>query len=183
VDIVDLDVPENAFGLLALYTGCDGSPEEIAGTLVYMGTYTSYARRGGLFIRVDVDADDGASLTREFFEVISTTLPEPAPLPPVLAVFQDAARKPCEVGYHPEDVDYDLEAGPGYTWTGTEGQPCFARLFSDKEEALSFVSSLKGKGVKAARSEGRAVVWSKESTDKIDIYLQDTVEKVAEVVK
>ena len=183
VDIVDLDVPENAFGLLALYTGCDGSPEEIAGTLVFMGTYTSYARRGGLFIRVDVDADDGASLTREFFEMISTTLPAPAPLPPVLAVFQDAARKPCEVGYHPEDVDYDLEAGPGYTWTGPDGQPCFARLFSGKEEALSFVSSLKGKGVKDVTVKGKSVAWSKESSAETGTYLKKVLEKISEVIK
>lgn len=187
VDIVDLGAPENAFGLLALYTGCDGSPEEMAGTLVYMGTYTSYARRGSLFIRVDVDADDGESITREFFEalprVLTGKLAKPEPLPPVLAAFQKAARKPCEVGFHPEDVDYDLEAGPGYTWIGPEGQTCFARLFTTQEEALSFVSALEGKGVKEIAAKGKAVAWSQESVSGTGTYLANIVEKVAEVIK
>jgi hypothetical protein len=187
VDIVDLSVPVNAFGLLALYTGCDGRPEEIAGTLVYMGTYTSYARRGSLFFRVDVDADDGASITREFFEalpeVLSGKLAKPEPLPAVLAVFQKAARKPCEVGYNPEDVDYDLEAGPGYTWTGPDGQSCFARLFSTREEALSFVSALKGKGVKEVTVKGRAVAWSREAASVAGTYLKGILETIAEVTK
>jgi len=187
VDIVDLGVPVNAFGLLALYTGCDGRPEEIAGTLVYMGTYTSYARRGSLFFRVDVDADDGAPITREFFEALpdalSRKLAKPEPLPPVLAVFQKAARKPCEVGYNPEDVDYDLEAGPGYTWTGPDGQSCFARLFSSTEQASEFVAVLKGKEVKLAVKNSRVVAWSKTDTDGTRNYLTEITDKVLEVIK
>ncbi|MDT8396286.1 MAG: DUF6599 family protein [bacterium] len=183
VDLVDLGVPENAFGLLSLYTGCDASPEEISGTLVFIGTYTSYARRGPFFIRVDVDAEDGASLTREFLKVLSGVLPAPEALPPVLGVLQQAARAPCEVGYHPEDVDYDLEAGPGYLWTAPGGQECFARLFPSGDEANTFASKLESKGIETVMTREKAVAWSKTASEGARIYLDKTLDKVVEVVR
>jgi hypothetical protein len=180
VDLIDLGASLNAFGLLALYTGCDGSLEEISGTWVSMGTFTSYARRGPYFIRVDVDAADGASLTREFLRALSGALPAPEPLPRVLGVLQQAARSPCDVGYHPEDVDYDLEAGPGYIWAAPEGQACFMRVLPSPGGAEDLVSALAGKNVKGVVASGRTVAWSREPNSKTSIYLKETLGKVAE---
>ena len=148
-----------------------------------MGTYTSYARRGPMFIRIDVDADDGVAMTKEFLAALSATLPGPEPLPDIVNVLQEAARKPCEAGYHPEDVDYDLEAGPGYTWTGPDGQPCFARLFSSGDEAKAFVVELEEKGIKVTLARGKAAAWSKTDNEKTRAYLEKTLDKVVEAVK
>jgi hypothetical protein len=183
VDIIDLGESLNAFGLLSLYTGCDGDPEKVDGTLLYPGTWTSYGRRDGLFIRVDVDAPDGPGLTRQFIKALSRGLPEPSPLPPEVDVFRHAARRPCEVGYHPEDVDYDLDAGPGYTWTGTEGQACFARVLLSRDEAVSLMAALEGKGVKTVRAKGRVVAWSKEAMAGTGAYLENVLEKVVEAIE
>ena len=183
VDLIDLGASLNAFGLLALYTGCDGSLEEISGTWVFMGTYTSYARRGSHFIRVDVDADDGAFLTWEFLRALSGALPAPEPLPSVLGVLQQVARAPCDVGYHPEDVDYDIEAGPGYLWTALDGQACFMRLLPSPGEAQTLVSALEDKDVKGVVKKGRAVAWSRDQTPETSTYLSDVLDKVAEEEK
>ncbi|UCF31147.1 MAG: hypothetical protein JSV26_01605 [bacterium] len=180
VDIVDLGTPLNAFGLLALYSGCEGSPEEISGTHVFPGTYTSYARNGPFFIRIDVDSDDGASVTREFLTGLSGTFPVSQPLPDVVGVLQHAARAPCDVGYHPEDVDYDLGAGPGYLWTAPGGQACFMRLLETPAEAGGLAAALTEKGVRGLVTIGRAVAWSRDRTPGISQYLREVLGTVTE---
>jgi hypothetical protein len=117
VDILDMGAPVNAFGLYNLYAGCDGEEYRAFGATVLSGDFTSYAYLGRYFMRIDFEADGnsegGKSLVSDFLSELSRTLSAGAALPVAVERLKKLARNPCEVGYHPEHVDYDLEAGPG----------------------------------------------------------------------
>jgi hypothetical protein len=184
VDILDMGAPVNAFGLYSLYAGCDGEEYSSSGATVLSGDFTSYAILGRYFMRIDVDGGedsyDGKSIVREFLEGLSRTLPAPELLPVAVERLKKLARKPCEVSYHPEHVDYDLMAGPGYTWVGPDGGTYFIHLLTSQKEAGAHAEVLRNRGAPTAYVWGNAVAWPKERTTKTEDYLKGVLKEVRE---
>ena len=182
VDILDMGAPVNAFGLYSLYAGCDGDEYSASGSTVLSGDFTSYAILGRYFMRIDFETDgdneDRKSLVGEFLLELSRGLPAPGPLPATVARLKKLARKPCEVGYHPEHVDYDLEAGPGYTWIGPHGGTYFIRLLPSPEEAELQAAVLREKGVQTVQVWENAVAWPKVETKESEGYLEGVLRRV-----
>ena len=184
VDIVDMGVPVNAFGLYNLYAGCDGEEYSTSGATVLSGDFTSYAVRGRHFIRIDFDAGEkggsGRSTVKIFLSELSKSLPSPEPLPRAVNKLKKLARKPCEVAYHPEHVDYDLQSGPGYRWVGPDGETCFVTFFPSPDKARAHAAVLKNRGVSTLLVGGNAVTWAKVSTVKTVDYLKKVLNQVVD---
>jgi len=183
-EILDMGAPVNAFGLYRLYAGCDGDEKSLSGATVLSGDFTSYAILGQHFMRIDVDGtgghEGGTSLVDTFLLAISKVLPASDPLPVVIERLRKMARKPCEVGYHPEHVDYDLETGPGYTWVGPDGGTYFVRILPSPEEAADYAVVLTSRGAQAVLVRGDVVTWAKAPTLQTPDYLKEvakTLEK------
>lgn len=181
VDILDMAAPVNGFGLYSLYAGCDGDEYNASGATVLSGEFTSYAIYGRYFLRIDFEAkggmEGGRSLVRAFLSMLVSTLPEPEPLPPAVSHLKRLARKPCETGYHPEHVDYDLEAGPGYTWVGPGGGTFFMSFFTSSDKAKTHSSSLRARGVTTVFAMDNAVGWTRSETTKDEIYLKKALDE------
>jgi len=182
VDILDMGAPVNAFGLYSLYAGCDGEEYSASGGTVLSGDFTSYALLGRYFMRIDFeidgDSEKGKFLVGEFLSELSKALPAPQPLPIPVGRLKKLARRPCEVSYHPEHVDYDLEAGPGYTWIGTDGGVYFIIFLPSPDEAEIQAVILRNRGVPMTVSWGNAVAWPKVRTEETASYLKGVLRRV-----
>ena len=179
-DVLDMGSALNAFGLFRLYAGCDQEEVLRSGAVVLPGEYTSYVLLGRYFMRIDAEGSGSPSPLETFLERVSADLPPAEPLPRAVARLQGLARKPCEVGYHPEDVDYDLQAGPGYTWTGPEGGAYFLRLLPTSDEAEILAATLRDRGAPTVLVWGNAVTWPRVRTPDTAGYLKGVLRKVAE---
>ena len=183
VDILDMGSPVNAFGLYRLYAGCDGEEYRAHGATVLSGDFTSYAILGRHFMRIDFETEggreEGKALVGEFLVTLSAVLSAPDPLPEVIERLEKLARKPCEVGYHPEHVDYDLETGPGYTWIGPNGGTYFARFLSSPDEAEIYAAALENRGASMVLVSKYIVSWSYDNKEQTRGYLQEAVKKLA----
>lgn len=183
-DILDMGSPVNAFGLYRLYAGCDGEEYNTRGATVLSGDFTSYAILGRHFMRIDFETnggrEEGKSLVDNFLSELSTVLPVSEPLPAVIDRLEKLARKPCEVGYHPEHVDYDLETGPGYTWIGPKGGTYFIRFLSSPDEAEVYGATLKSRGAQAVQIWKNGVSWPKVYTEKSKGYLEKVMMKLVQ---
>ena len=183
-DILDMGSPVNAFGLYRLYAGCDGEEYSSHGATVLSGDFTSYAILGHHFMRIDFDTnggrENGKYLVDGFLLELSRVLPVSEPLPAVIDRLEELARKPCEVGYHPEHVDYDLETGPGYTWIGPNGVTYFIRFLSSPDEAEVYGAALKSRGAPAVQVWKNGVSWPKVNTEQSTGYLEKVVKKLVQ---
>jgi hypothetical protein len=175
VDILDMTAPVNAFGLYSLYAGCDGDEYSVSGATVLSGDFTSYAVFGRYFMRIDFEAaggnEGGRSLVSTFLSEFSTSASAPGPLPPAVKHLKKLARKTCEVSYHPEHLDYDLEAGPGYSWIGSDGGTYFMSFLPSPKQAEDLGATLRKKGVPTAMAHASVVGWSKAGTEEAENYL------------
>lgn len=175
-DILDMTAPVNAFGLYSLYAGCDGREYITSGATVLSGEFTSYAILDRYFMRIDFEAEGdkeaGRSLVDKFLSKISDALPAPELLPPVVKHLKRLARKPCEVGYHPEHVDYDLEAGPGYTWVGPDGGTYFLNFLPSSNRAAVYAADLQSRGAPSILVLGNAIAWPKVESKGSAGYLE-----------
>jgi hypothetical protein len=184
VDILDMGVPVNAFGLYSLYAGCDGDEYSASGSTVLSGDFTSYAILGRYFMRIDFETDgdskEGKPLVGEFLLELSRGLPAPVPLPTTVARLKKLARKPCEVSYQPEHVDYDLEAGPGFSWIGPAGGVYFLHFLPSGSDAEDHAASLRKQDVPTVLILGSAVGWTRTGTQKAAAYLKEVLRKVEE---
>ena len=184
VDILDMGVPVNAFGLYSLYAGCDGDEYSASGATVLSGDFTSYAMLGRYFMRIDFETDGednkGKLLVGEFLLELSRGLPAPGPLPTTVSRLKKLARKPCEVSYHPEHVDYDLEAGPGYTWIGPDGGTYLINFLPSPDKAEAHAAVLKNRGAPSILVWKNAVAWPKVETKGSEDYLKGVLRKVGE---
>jgi len=184
VDILDMGAPVNAFGLYSLYAGCDGEQYSVSGGTVLSGDYTSYALLGRYFMRIDSETPGGTEkrnpLVAAFLSGFTTAVPVPEPLPGVVDRLKKLARKPCEVSYNPEHVDYDLEAGPGYTWIGPDGGTYFVSFLPSVQEAEAHAAELRNKGVQVVLLGKNAVAWTKAATEESESYLKKALKLVVE---
>ena len=175
VDILDMTAPVNAFGLYSLYAGCDGDEYSASGATVLSGDFTSYAVLGRYFMRIDFEANEGSdagkSLVNGFLSELAETLPAAEPLPSTVRHLKKLAQKPCEVSYHPEHIDYDLESGPGYAWTGPDGGSYFMSFFPSLEQAKKHAVALGRKGVATVQVRGSVVGWTKDGNKEAESYL------------
>ena len=186
-EILDMGAPVNAFGLYRLYAGCDGDENSFSGATVLSGDFSSYAFLGKHFMRIDVDTNDGHEASKplvdEFLLAFSKGLSASDPLPAVIERLKRMARKPCEVGYHPEHVDYDLEAGPGYIWIGPDGGTYFVRILPSPEEAEIYATALASRGAQAVLAWINVVTWAKVPTLQTPVYLKEVVKTLVEQEK
>jgi hypothetical protein len=175
VDILDMTVPVNAFGLYSLYAGCDGDEYTASGATVLSGDFTSYAVLGRYFLRMDFETGEGREggrpLVSTFLSELVKVLPKPEQLPPAVGHLKRLARKPCEAGYHPEHMDYDLESGPGYIWTGPDGETYFMSIYASPDKAEDQRAALKKKGIPMVLVRGNVVGWAKTGTEETKTYL------------
>jgi hypothetical protein len=182
VDILDMGAPVNAFGLYSLYAGCDGEEYSAFGATVLSGDFTSYAIVGRYFMRIDFETDgdskNGKPLVGEFLSEFSKAIPTPRPLPIAVGRLKKLARRPCEVSYHPEHVDYDLEAGPGYTWIGSDGGVYFITFLPSPDEAQVHAAVLRNRGATTVLVWGNAVTWPKVRTQETSGYLKGVLRRV-----
>jgi hypothetical protein len=182
-DILDMVHPLNAFGLYRLYAGCDGEEHNVGQVSVLSGDYTSYAYLGPYFLRIDFESGeddvDGQSLADSFLTALARRISTPDPLPPLVEQLNNLSRNPCEVGFHPEHIDYDLESGPGFTWTGKDGRKYYASFFPSPEAAREHASGLKDRGAPLVVVSGRAVAWPKENTAQAAGYLENVLQNIS----
>lgn len=175
VDILDMGAPENAFGLYSLYAGCDGDEYKVSGATVLAGDFTSYAIFGRYFMRIDFEArgskEGGRSLVSSFLSEFADALPAPEQLPPIVKHLKKLAGRPCETGFHPEHVDYDLETGPGYIWVGPKGENYVLQTLSSPDDAMVHKTTLLKKGVPTVLVLESVVVWTKAGTEEARSYL------------
>lgn len=183
-DILDMGAPVNAFGLYSLYAGCDGDEYSTSGATVLSGDFTSYAIFDRYFMRIDFEAkggkEAGKSLVDKFLSDLADALPAAEPLPLAVRHLKKLARKPCEVGYHPEHVDYDLETGPGYTWTGPDGGTYYIHLLASDGDAEAHAANLRMAGAPTVLVLGSMVSWTRTGTEKAATYLKEVLRKVEE---
>ena len=176
-DIIDMSTPINAYGLYRLYTGCDGSEFQFSGSLISADEFAAHAVWGPYYLRFNIDVAEnsgaGDELVRDFLETFTDNKPATSSLPATLASLQEKARKPCEVHYHPEHVDYDVESGPGYTWIGPDDQTYFAVTANSPSEAELQAETLKGNGVSTLLVSGRDLIWRQGSGPELLEYLSD----------
>jgi hypothetical protein len=184
VDILDMGASVNSFGLYSLYAGCEGNEYSSYGATVLPGDFTSYAMLGHYFMRIDFDASGvnkkGKELVDDFLLMLQKVLPPIEPLPKIVGYLKKMARKPCEVSYHPEHMDYDLETGPGYTWTGPDSGEYLLRFLPSKEEAELYSAALRKKGISLVLTRSNAVSWSSLPTEDTTGYLKEVLRMVVE---
>lgn len=184
VDILDMEKPINAYGLYRLYAGCDGKEYNLAGATVLEDEYAPHAKLGRYFVRFNIDVGDhkdgGKALVDEFLVSFSNELPEQEPLPAVLESLKQKARYPCEVNYHPEHMDYDLESGPGYSWIGPDGESYFINLLSTADEAELHAQSMRNRGVPTIVVWKNAVIWQKVSRDNSQQYILSILQEITD---
>ena len=181
VDLLDLGKPINAYGLYRLYGGCDAAEYSVSEALVLADDYAPHALYGPYFLRFNVDVSDqtdGEKLVDDFLKQFIGSAPDQPPLPPTLAALQEQALHPCEVNYHPEQVDYDLESGPGYAWIGPDKQHYFMAVLASLDEAQGQAGSLKSKGVKTLLIEENTVIWQKNDGNGSTAYMEQTAQRV-----
>jgi hypothetical protein len=181
VDLLDLGESINAYGLYRLYAGCDGEELQISGATVLADEFTQYGFYGRYFLRINLDTSDTADvrvLMEEFLSHFTSQVPEPSPLPPVLAVLQESADKPCEVNYHPEHIDYDLETGPGYSWVGNDGASYAAIVLDSEERAAAQASALTQKGIANLLLLKNSVLWNKADAGEPTDYMKQTIGQI-----
>ena len=183
-EILDLSESINAYGLYRLYAGCDGEEYGFSGATVLSGDFTSHAIIGRYFLRINVDIDGTSEKVRllvdEFLFEFSKTLPSPEPLPAILERLKEIARKPCEVDYHPEHMDYDLEAGPGYTWIGGDEKTYYMSLLTSQDEAETYATGLRNKDVPTVYTWKNTVIWQKEKSEQSESYHKEVLKKIVE---
>jgi len=114
----------------------------------------------------------------EFLAAFAAARPVPAALPGILGRLQGEAGKACEVNYHPEDVDYDLKAGPGYTWKGEGGRTYHLRIMGTAEEADAVAAALRSRWPGGVQVRGSVVAWPKEPSTEEDAYLEGVLKAV-----
>jgi hypothetical protein len=184
VDILDMGSPVNAFGLYSLYAGCDGEEYSTHGATVLSGDFTSYAILGQHFMRIDFETsggrDEEKSVVDDFLSELPRVLPVSEPLPAVIERLKKVARKPCEVGYHPEHVDYDLETGPGYTWIGPNGGTYFITFLLSPDEAEVYAAALKNRGASTVLVWKNGATWPKVHTEHTKGYLEKVVKMLVQ---
>lgn len=182
VDILDMGSSVNAFGLFSVYSGCGSNEYSFSGATVLLGDFTAYAIFGRYFLRLDFDVDGGSgpgtSLVNEFLSALSAILPAPEPLPAVVNFLKTLARNPCDVGYHPEHVDYDLETGPGYTWVGPDGATYFIVFLPSPETTDGYAALLRKKGVALVMVRDNAVTWPNVTAANTERYLDRVLQKL-----
>jgi hypothetical protein len=180
VDLLDMGAPVNAYGLYRLYAACEGGEFTVSGATVLPGDWTYYARRGRFFLRMEVEGETPASVVKDFLNALSGTLPAPGPLPETLETLLDTTGKACGVHYHPENVNYDLDAGPGYSWEGPGGEVYYLRLEETAEKADFLAAKLKSRGVVCVSIRGSMVAWPKTSGKETLPYLDGILEYLEE---
>lgn len=183
VDIIDLQKPINAYGLYRLYTGCETEDATIQGVTVHLDDYTNYAVYGQYFLRINLDTGDqsehNSALLENFLSHFVARLPEQAPLPAALEILQQHALRPCEVNYHPDQIDYDLETGPGYSWVGKDGATYYAILLDSEQGAARKSEELKNRGVGPMARWKQAVVWKSADQGEAADYLKEIATQIA----
>lgn len=183
VDILDLGMPINAYGLYRLYAGCDGEELALHGALVLADDYTQYGFYGQYFLRINLDTRDnsaGRPLVEDFLSHFTSQVAAPPSLPPALAILQKKAGKPCEVNYHPEQIDYDLETGPGYSWVGEDGESYAAIILESEESAAQQSEVLMQKGVATLVLYKKGVLWNKADAGEPTDYMKQTIKQLVE---
>ncbi len=183
VDLLDLEKTINAYGLYRLYTGCDAAENSVSEAIVLADDYAPHAVYGPYFLRFNVDVSDqtdGQQLVDDFLKKFIGSAPDQPPLPPILAALQEQALQPCEVNYHPEQVDYDLESGPGYTWIGPDKKRYFMAVLASPDEAQRQADSLKNKGIKTLLIAENTVIWQKNDANGSIAYMEQTAQRVVE---
>ena len=183
VDILDQGEPINAYGLYRLYSGCDGEELVIHGATVLADDFTQYGFYGRYFLRINFDIGDtvdGRALVEDFLSHFTSRIGDPPALPPALALLQESADKPCEVNYHPEHIDYDLETGPGYSWVGKDGESYAAIILDSNESAAQQSEALMQKGLANLVRYENGVIWNKEDTAEPTGYMRQTIEQMVD---
>jgi len=184
VDILDLGRPINAYGLYRLYAGCDGQEYHISDATVLADEYTPYVLLGQYFLKINIDissdADRGRVVVNDFLVHFSNHLPEQSALPSTLKFLKLSARTPCEVTYHPEHIDYDLESGPGYSWIGQDGNTYFVTILDSQYNAESYSKSMKDKGSVSVLFWQNVVIWQKNEGAGSTEYMKEIIRGFAE---
>ena len=179
VDILDLGRPINAYGLYRLYAGCDGQEYNISDATVLADEYSPYALLGQYFLKINIDissnADRGSVLVNDFLVHFSNHLPEQSAVPSTLKFLKMNARTPCEVNYHPEHIDYDLESGPGYSWVGRDGNTYFVTILDSQDNAENYSKSMKDKGTVSVLFWQNVVIWQKTEEDGSTDYMKEII--------
>lgn len=183
VDILDLNKPINAYGLYRLYAGCDGEELALHGAIVLADDFTQYGFYGQYFLRINLDISDntdGRALVEDFLNHFTNQVAGPPSLPPALTILQQRTDKPCEVNYHPEQIDYDLETGPGYSWVGTDGESYAAIILDFDENAAQQAQALMQKGLANLVRYENGVIWSKGDKQASTDYMTQTIKQMVE---
>lgn len=184
IDVLDMGKPINAYGLYRLYAGCDGTEYSFLEATVLADEYAPHALLGRYFFRFNVDISDdtgaGKELVDDFLKTFISSVSEQPPLPPTLELLTQKALQPCEVNYHPEHVDYDLESGPGFTWIGPDEQTYFITILRSPNEAELHADSLKNGGIKTLRVRDNAVIWQKVDGQRATAYMEEILKEVIE---
>ena len=182
IDVLDMREPINAYGLYRLYTGCDDTEYKLSEATVLPDEYAPQALRGRYYFRFNVDitgdTDRGEKLVEDFLKKVISGVPKQPALPAVLEKLQQKALQPCEVNYHPEHVDYDLESGPGYTWIGPDQQSYFLTFLPSVNEAELHAESLKNRGLTTALLLENAVIWQKNDENRATAYMEEILTEV-----
>ena len=82
------------------------------------------------------------------------------------------------MNYHPEHVDYDLESGPGYTWTGPDGQTYSLAVLRSPDEAKSHAGLLKSRGLQTILVRNNAIIWQKADEKRSTAYMEEILKEV-----
>lgn len=184
VELLDMSEPINAYALYRLYAGCDSKELNIHNAMVKEDEFTPYAFYGKYFLRINLDIDDdahdGIGVVTGFLQHLTEHLPEPSSLPALLEYLKLNARTPCEVDYHPEHIDYDLETGPGYSWVGPGGSSYFLTVADSKKHAEEQAKELKDKGIVNASSQENAVIWGKGGEPAHGDYMKQILRNIGE---
>lgn len=184
VDLLDVGNPLNAYGLYRLYSGCDGDELQVFEATVLADEFVPHANLGRYFIRINIDTGDnahnGSALVADFLKHLSNNIAEQPALPPALEILGSRARERCEVNYHPEHIDYDLEAGPGYSWIGPDGNAYFLVVLDSQDQAKLRAQALKDKGVANLVLYKNAIIWGKAGDDWSAGYVEDIVKEIVD---
>lgn len=182
IDILDMQEPINAYGLYRLYAGCDGTEYSFLEATVLADEYAPHALLGPYFFRfnVDISGDSGGGkeLVDDFLKIFISSLSDKPSLPSTLEILKQKALQPCEVNYHPEHVDYDLESGPGYTWTGPDGQTYSLAVLRSPGEAKRQADLLNSRGLQTILVRNNAIIWQKADEKRPTAYLEEILKEV-----
>lgn len=188
VELLDMGKPINAYGLYRLYAACEDGEYQVVGATVLEGDYTSYAILGRHFLRINTESDvveDSRGLVDDFLSKFAEELSVDVggKSMDVLEYLQGKARKPCEVEYHPEHLDFDLEAGPGYAWVGPNGKNYLLNLLPHKSAVQQHADFLRQKGVTVLIASGKTVLWQKEAELPLDEYPKMIVAEISALLR